>query len=187
MNKSNLSILPNDKKLNIFTAVLIFAGMVIAICLVFFFIQLFSARSKSITPTVYNAKQIGATESSVLLVWSNSEAAKEFIVIVDESKVVNELGTFPVPVEVIPDASRVVIKELEDMGAECEIRMAQRKDGPVITDNGNFVIDAKFSKIDSPQHLEIDLNTIPGVVENGIFSQMVDRVIVGTSVGTKEL
>ncbi len=114
-------------------------------------------------------------------------AAKEFIVIVDESKVVNELGTFPVPVEVIPDASRVVIKELEDMGAECEIRMAQRKDGPVITDNGNFVIDAKFSKIDSPQHLEIDLNTIPGVVENGIFSQMVDRVIVGTSVGTKEL
>ena len=114
-------------------------------------------------------------------------AADKFIVIVDESKVVNELGTFPVPVEVIPDASRVVIKELEDMGAECEIRMAQRKDGPVITDNGNFVIDAKFSKIDSPQHLEIDLNTIPGVVENGIFSQMVDRVIVGTSVGTKEL
>lgn len=113
--------------------------------------------------------------------------AKEFIVIVDESKVVEELGTFPVPVEVIPDASRVVIKELNDMGAECEIRMGKRKDGPVITDNCNFVIDAKFSKIDSPQHLEIDLNTIPGVVENGIFSQMVDRVIVGTSDGTKEL
>ena len=73
------------------------------------------------------------------------------------------------------------------MGAECEIRMGKRKDGPVITDNCNFVIDAKFSKIDSPQHLEIDLNTIPGVVENGIFSQMVDRVIVGTSDGTKEL
>ena len=88
-------------------------------------------------------------------------AAKEFIVIVDESKVVGELGTFPVPVEVIPDASRVVI--------------------------GNFVIDAKFSEIASPQHLEIDLNSIPGVVENGIFTQMVDRVIVGTSDGTKEL
>ena len=73
------------------------------------------------------------------------------------------------------------------MGAECEIRMAQRKDGPVITDNGNFVIDAKFSEIASPQHLEIDLNSIPGVVENGIFTQMVDRVIVGTSDGTKEL
>ena len=114
-------------------------------------------------------------------------AAKEFIVIVDESKVVGELGTFPVPVEVIPDASRVVIQALEDMGAECEIRMAQRKDGPVITDNGNFVIDAKFDKIESPAHLEIDLNSIPGVVENGIFSQMVDKVIIGTDDGTKEL
>ena len=114
-------------------------------------------------------------------------AAKDFIVIVDESKVVGELGTFPVPVEVIPDASRVLILALDDMGAECEIRMAQRKDGPVITDNGNFVIDAKFSEIASPQHLEIDLNSIPGVVENGIFTQMVDRVIVGTSDGTKEL
>ena len=81
----------------------------------------------------------------------------------------------------------VVIQTLEDMGAMCEIRMAQRKDGPVITDNGNFVIDAKFEKIESPEHMEIDLNTIPGVVENGIFSQMVDKVIVGTPKGTKEL
>ena len=114
-------------------------------------------------------------------------AADKFIVIVDESKVVEELGNFPVPVEVLPDASRMVIKELEDMGATCEIRRAQRKDGPVITDNGNFVIDAKFEKIDSPSHLEIDLNSIPGVVENGIFSQMVDKVIIGTDDGTKEL
>ena len=53
-------------------------------------------------------------------------AADKFIVIVDESKVVDELGNFPVPVEVLPDASRMVIKELEDMGASCEIRMAQR-------------------------------------------------------------
>ncbi len=114
-------------------------------------------------------------------------AAKQFIVIVDESKVVDELGNFPVPVEVLPDASRMVIKELEDMGAKCEIRMAQRKDGPVITDNGNFVIDAKFDKIESPKHLEIDINTIPGVIENGIFTQMVDKVIIGTDEGTKEL
>lgn len=114
-------------------------------------------------------------------------AADKFIVIVDESKVVDELGNFPVPVEVLPDACRMVIRELEDMGAVCEIRMAQRKDGPVITDNGNFVVDAKFDKIESPAHLEIDLNAIPGVVENGIFSQMVDKVIIGTDDGTKEL
>ena len=114
-------------------------------------------------------------------------AADKFIVIVDESKVVDSLGEFPVPVEVLPDASRMVIKELEDMGATCEIRMAQRKDGPIITDNGNFVIDAKFAKIESPAHLEIDLNMIPGVVENGIFSQMVDKVIIGTPEGSNEL
>jgi ribose 5-phosphate isomerase A len=114
-------------------------------------------------------------------------AADEFIVIVDESKCVEKLGNFPVPVEVLPDASRMVIKALEDMGATCEIRMAQRKDGPVITDNGNFVIDTKFNEIDSPAHMEVDLNSIPGVVENGIFSQMVDRVIVGTDEGAKEL
>ena len=114
-------------------------------------------------------------------------AADQFIVIVDESKYVDQLGNFPVPVEVLPDASRMVIKTLEDMGASCEIRMAQRKDGPVITDNGNFVIDAKFDEILSPSHMEIDLNSIPGVVENGIFSQMVDKVIVGTDNGTKEL
>lgn len=114
-------------------------------------------------------------------------AADEFIVIVDESKCVDDLGKFPVPVEVLPDASRMVMEALKDMGAKPEIRMAQRKDGPVITDNGNFVIDAKFDKIESPAHLEIDLNAIPGVVENGIFSQMVDKVIVGTENGTKEL
>ena len=73
------------------------------------------------------------------------------------------------------------------MGAKPEIRMAERKDGPVITDNGNFIIDAKFDEIESPLHLEIDLNTIPGVVENGIFTEMVDKVILGTKDGIKEL
>ena len=73
------------------------------------------------------------------------------------------------------------------MGANPIIRMAERKDGPVITDNGNFIIDAKFDKIESPEHLEIDLNSIPGVVENGIFSNMVDKVIIGTKDGIKEL
>lgn len=114
-------------------------------------------------------------------------AAKKFYVIVDESKYVENIGAFPVPVEVIPEASRTVIQTLEDMGATPEIRMAEHKDGPVITDNGNFVIDAKFEKIESPAHLEIDLNTIPGVVENGIFSSMVDKVIIGTKDGIKEL
>ena len=71
--------------------------------------------------------------------------------------------------------------------AQPEIRMAERKDGPVISDNGNFIIDAKFDEIESPLHLEIDLNTIPGVVENGLFTEMVDKVILGTKDGIKEL
>lgn len=114
-------------------------------------------------------------------------SAKQLIIIADETKYVKELGNFPVPVEVIPEATRTAIGALEDMGAVCKIRMAERKDGPVITDNGNFVVDAKFEKIESPIHLEIDLNTIPGVVENGIFTQMVDKVLLGTKDGIKEL
>lgn len=114
-------------------------------------------------------------------------SAKEFIVIADESKYVDKIGRFPVPVEVIPQASRTVIDTLNDMGANCKIRMGMYKDGPVITDNGNFIVDAKFTVIESPPHLEIDINTIPGVVENGIFTQMVDKAILGTSNGIKEI
>ncbi len=73
------------------------------------------------------------------------------------------------------------------MGADPKIRMAQYKDGPVISDNGNFIVDADFREIDNPIQLEKDLNSIPGVVENGIFSQMVDQVILGTFDGVKVL
>lgn len=114
-------------------------------------------------------------------------SADRFIVIVDDSKMLKTLGEFPVPVEVIPAASRIVSKILEDMGAATSIRMAERKDGPVITDNGNFVIDAEFGLLNDPEDLEIELNSIPGVVENGIFSGVVDQVFVGTPEGIKKI
>ncbi len=107
-------------------------------------------------------------------------AAEKFIVIVDDSKLVNELGKFPVPVEVIPPAYRVVGERLDEIGGTANIRMAEKKDGPVITDNGNFVLDVKFNRINKPEELEITLNSIPGVVENGIFTRIVDQVLVGT-------
>lgn len=113
-------------------------------------------------------------------------SADRFIVIVDDSKMVKNLGAFPVPLEVIPTASRIVSRILEDMGAAVSIRMAERKDGPVITDNGNFVIDAEFGILNEPEELEIELNSIPGVVENGIFSGVVDQVFVGTPEGIKK-
>ncbi|MDO8869762.1 MAG: ribose-5-phosphate isomerase RpiA [Methanobacteriaceae archaeon] len=114
-------------------------------------------------------------------------SADRFIVIVDDSKMVETLGKFPVPLEVIPTASRVVSQILEDMGVVTSIRMAERKDGPVITDNGNFVIDAEFGILNDPEELEIELNSIPGVVENGIFSGVVDQVFVGTPDGIKKI
>ncbi|MDO9044655.1 MAG: ribose-5-phosphate isomerase RpiA, partial [Methanobacteriaceae archaeon] len=114
-------------------------------------------------------------------------SADRFIVIVDDSKMVETLGKFPVPLEVIPTAARVVSQILEDMGVATSIRMAERKDGPVITDHGNFVIDAEFGILNEPEELEIELNSIPGVVENGIFSGVVDQVFVGTPDGIKKI
>ena len=114
------------------------------------------------------------------------ESAKRFVVIVDGTKIVSELGNFPVPVEVIPQSTKTVRKHLIDMGGLPQLRMAERKDGPVVTDNGNFIYDVKFT-IKNPKKLEIELNTIPGVVENGIFSQIVDEVIVGRDDGIEFL
>ncbi|MGL6298556.1 MAG: ribose-5-phosphate isomerase RpiA [Methanobacteriaceae archaeon] len=114
-------------------------------------------------------------------------SAAEFIVIADESKIVENLGAFPLPIEIIPSSVKLVFSSLNDMGAASEIRMGQLKDGPVITDNGNFVVDANFGLIENPVEMEKELNSIPGVVENGIFSEIVDKAIIGTSEGVKKL
>lgn len=106
-------------------------------------------------------------------------SAKEFIVIADSSKLVDTLGAFPLPVEIIPESVSPVMKALKDMGGVPEMRMGQLKDGPVITDNGNFILDVAFGAIKNPIHMEKDLNAIPGVVENGLFTEMVDKVIIG--------
>lgn len=114
-------------------------------------------------------------------------SATEFIVVVDDSKLVDKLGAFPVPIEIIPSSYRLIKNILLTMGAKPKIRMGERKDGPVITDNGNFVIDASFNEIDDPELLEVELNSIPGVVENGIFTNTVDNVFVGTPTGIKKI
>lgn len=73
------------------------------------------------------------------------------------------------------------------MGGKPELRMGVQKDGPVITDNGNFIVDTKFDSIRNPQKLEKELNILPGVVENGIFTNLVDKVIIGSPSGIKEI
>jgi len=114
--------------------------------------------------------------------------AGTFIVLVDESKLVEYLGQkMPVPIEVIPAAWRAIKEELEVFNATAELRMGVKKDGPVITDNGNFILDAKFERIEDPLDMEIELNNIPGVVENGIFADIADIVLVGTKDGVKKM
>ncbi len=114
--------------------------------------------------------------------------AGTFLVLVDESKLVERLGQrMPVPIEVIPAAWRAIAEEVEVFNAEAELRMAAKKDGPVVTDNGNFILDVRFHRIDDPLDLEIELNNIPGVVENGIFADIADVVLVGTKDGVKRL
>ena len=106
--------------------------------------------------------------------------ADQFIVVVDSSKIVDRLGSsFPVPVEVIPMALAPVMRAIEKLGGKPELRMGIKKAGPVITDQGNMVIDVKFDNINDPADLEKTLNNIPGVLENGIFVGVTDLVLVG--------
>jgi len=102
-----------------------------------------------------------------------------FLVVVDESKLVTHLGAFPLPVEVMPVAAYSVMAAIKKMGATVEIRMGVKKDGPVITDHGNFVLDAKFPTIDNPVLLEQTINNLPGVLENGLFVGLAHEILVG--------
>ena len=112
--------------------------------------------------------------------------ASQFIVVVDSSKLVDRLGSsFPVPVEVIPMAIAPVMRAIEKLGGKPELRMGVRKAGPVITDQGNMVIDVRFDTIDNPAELEKTLNNIPGVLENGIFVGVTDLVLVGEVIDNK--
>lgn len=106
--------------------------------------------------------------------------AERFIVVVDAGKLVDRLGAvFAVPVEVIPMAVTPVMRAIEKLGGKPELRMGVKKAGPVITDQGNMVVDVKFNSIDDPVNLEKTLNNIPGVLENGIFVNCTDLVLIG--------
>lgn len=106
--------------------------------------------------------------------------ADQFIVVVDSSKIVDKLGsTFLLPVEVIPMAITPVMRAIEKLGGKPQLRMGVKKAGPVITDQGNMVIDVKFDSIDDPAGLEKTLNNIPGVLENGLFVGVTDIVLIG--------
>lgn len=111
-------------------------------------------------------------------------AADRFLVVADSSKLVETLER-PVPVEVLPDARPVVADRVRELGGEPVLREAERKDGPVVTDNGNLVLDCAFGELDEPGELATRLSAIPGVLEHGLFVALADAVYVGTADGVE--
>ena len=111
--------------------------------------------------------------------------SKAFVVIVDNSKRVQTLGRFPLPVEVVPFAVELTLKNLEKLGGNAVLRQKENK--TFVSDNGNFIVDLHLSAIEDPVAMNTTINAIPGVVESGLFDgALVRRVIVGYEDGHVE-
>ncbi|MDP6777892.1 MAG: ribose-5-phosphate isomerase RpiA [Candidatus Latescibacteria bacterium] len=104
------------------------------------------------------------------------------IIVVDEDKLKNRLGDFPLPVEVVAFGWQILKKRLETLG--CEARLRSSGQAPFVTDNGNLVLDCSFGEIEDPARLEQQVNGICGVVECGLFVGLAHRIVVGKSDGT---
>ncbi|ADY00991.1 ribose 5-phosphate isomerase [Vulcanisaeta moutnovskia 768-28] len=107
--------------------------------------------------------------------------AREFIVIVDETKVFPSIPSkHPIPIEVIPFAWSIIKARLEELGGTAELRFGSGKRGPIVTDNGNYIIDYMPKAVMNPDDMERIIKEIPGVVEVGIFSgKRISKVIIG--------
>ncbi|XGI83146.1 ribose 5-phosphate isomerase A [Halorutilales archaeon Cl-col2-1] len=112
-----------------------------------------------------------------------ASASDRVVIVADESKYSKTLD-YPVPVEVVGDAVDVVESRLSDMGGDPELREAERKDGPVVTDNGNLVLDVDFGEFDASS-LEPRISEVPGVVEHGVFEGIADEIHIGKEDGVK--
>ncbi len=107
--------------------------------------------------------------------------ADQLLIVVDETKLVQNLNqSFPLPVEVLPNAWKQVKEVISDMNGSSSLRMATKKAGPVVTDQGNLILDVLFNEgIKNPKDIEMMINNIPGVLENGLFVDLTDKVLVG--------
>ncbi|MBN2157411.1 MAG: ribose 5-phosphate isomerase A [Candidatus Lokiarchaeota archaeon] len=113
--------------------------------------------------------------------------SKRVIIVADfnkDSKVLGEKWKKGVPIEVIPSSYIPIMKKIEKMKGIPTLRMAVNKAGPIVTDNGNFILDADFSLIKNPLNLELELIRIPGIVETGLFVDMVDGCYIGLEDGS---
>ncbi len=114
------------------------------------------------------------------------------IVIADETKKVNKLGKFPLPVEVLKFGSASSQKQIEELliaqnYKDFTVQMRVEKNKPFITDEGNYIFDLNLGEIQNPRKLCVDLNIIPGVVENGLFIDVCKAVVIGYSDGTAKI
>jgi len=111
-----------------------------------------------------------------------AEMAARFIVVADESKLVDTLGAFKLPIEALPFAPGIVAARLRELGASS---VEQRE---TLSDNGNALLDADFGLIDDPASLAVALDSVPGLVEHGLFlGSTVERALVGTADGVREI
>ncbi|MBY9012107.1 MAG: ribose 5-phosphate isomerase A [Candidatus Lokiarchaeota archaeon] len=119
-----------------------------------------------------------------------ASSSKKLVIIVDYTKKSDNLGDNwkkGVPIEIIPLAYIPIMKRLEKLGGTPVLRMAQAKAGPVVSDNGNFIIDVDFGKIKNPKELNLILLQIPGVVDTGLFVNMASKAYIGQKDGTIEI
>jgi len=108
-------------------------------------------------------------------------ATKFYIIIVDESKLVRQLGKFPLPVEVAPFGWELTERQLRALGSIPNMRMADGK--PFLTDNSHYILDCSFGNIPDPVLLHQQVSAITGVMEDGFFNGMADVVVVGSASG----
>lgn len=128
------------------------------------------------------------------LLWERmvAEASTKMVCIADDSKLVDQLGRFPLPIEVVPygwqATARSVAALLTDLGYHgIEIVRRVRDGDPVVTDNGNFILDAHLGKITDKALLDTNLNWIAGVAENGLFTGIASEILMASPDGAVEL
>ena len=111
-----------------------------------------------------------------------ASASRRFICITDQSKLSDHLGSFPLPIEVIPMAQSLVARKIIAMGGQPELRAG------FTTDNGNLILDVKNLDLTDPSSMEAKLNLLAGVVDNGLFAvRRADVLLVGTSHGVDQI
>lgn len=115
-------------------------------------------------------------------------SARKLAIVVDETKLSKHLGgRQTVPLEVLPFAHKSVQIQVTRIGGRAKLREGAGKVGPIVTDNGNFILDADFGRIHNPAHLQRRLKIVPGLIETGLFLKMADIVYVGRKSGEVEL